>query len=84
MLSTGLPKNRLIFRANGVEGRKRFFSMATIVCRLTPTASASCCCVISISARSTLILFFIFTHLVVAANLQPEGAYEKNRKQHEI
>ena len=33
--------------------------MALIVWRLTPTASASCCCVMRTIARSTLMLFVI-------------------------
>ncbi len=84
MLSTGLPKNLLILMANGVDGRNRFFSIATIVCRLTPTAAASCCWVISNSARSTFILFFIFTHHIVSVHFQSKVANEKNWKKHKI
>ena len=76
--STALPKQRAIFSASTVEGTNFPLSMALIVCRLTPVASASCCWVMRISARATLILFFIvrifFEH--VQANA------ENYRKQH--
>lgn len=82
--STDFEKKRAIFSASGVEGRKRPFSIATIVWRLTPTASASCCWVTDISALSTLILFFISIHLVVVPHLHTEEEYIDERKQNEI
>lgn len=82
--STGLEKYRAILSARRVEGRNLFFSMATIVCRLTPTASANCCWVISFSARSTLILFFIVAYFVVAVHFKPENNDINHREQNEI
>jgi len=42
-----------------VNGQYLSFSMEMMVLRVTPTSSASCSCVMSRSARSTLILFFM-------------------------
>lgn len=56
---TVLPKYRAIFRDRTVEGINFPSSMALIVCRLTPTASASCCWEIFTTALSTRILFSI-------------------------
>ena len=50
---------RAIFRARTVDGTNFPASMALIVWRLTPTASANCCWVMRRSARSTRILFFM-------------------------
>ena len=58
--STVLPKYAAIFRARTVEGTYFPDSMELIVCRLTPIAAARSCWVISLMARSTLIVFFIF------------------------
>ncbi len=83
IVSTCLPKKRLIFIARGVEGKKRFFSIATMVCLLTPTASANCCWVTFLSARSTLILFFI-THFAVTMNLKTKRHNIYQWQQYEI
>ena len=48
-----------IFNASSVDGTNLPASIAFIVCLLTPTASANCCCEMRTMARSTLILFFI-------------------------
>ncbi len=84
MVSTGFPKNRLILSASGVDGRKRFFSIATMVCRLTPTASANCCWVTSFSALSILILFFILTHFIVTINFKAKYHYVYEWQQYEV
>ena len=84
IVSTGLPKNRLILSARGVDGKKRFFSIATMVCRLTPTASANCCWVTSFSARSILILFFILAHFIITVNFKTKYHYVYERQQYEI
>ena len=57
--SSGFPKYRAIFRDRRVEGTYLPASMELIVCRETPTASASSCWVISLMARSMRSVFFI-------------------------
>jgi len=82
MLSMGLPKVRAIFKANTAEGTYLHDSMALIVCRLTPTASANCCCVMRTMARSTLILFFIaLVSESVQLNLELDGEYQRYAEQ---
>lgn len=57
--STDVRNTRAIFNARTVEGTNRPVSMALMVCRLTPVASANACWVMRSSARSARILFFI-------------------------
>src|SRR5208337_289751 len=52
-------KWREILNARSREGTYLPFSMARIVCRVTPMATARSSCVISCIALNTLILFFI-------------------------
>ena len=55
----GLPNNRAIFNASTVEGVYLLLSIEFIVCRDTPTCSASSACVMFFTARSMRILFFM-------------------------
>ena len=51
---TVFPNTSDIFKASSVEGTYFPDSMALMVCRLTPIASANCCWVICLIALSTL------------------------------
>lgn len=70
---TVLPKWAAIFKANTVDGMNFPSSMALIVWRLTPIASASCCWEIFTMARSTRMLF-----CMAQGPPHPEHFYSEN------
>ena len=65
-----------IFNASSVDGTNFPDSIALIVCLLTPTASANCCCEMRTMARSTLILFFIFARVFIEVVAEYENVRE--------
>ena len=82
--SAGLPKYLAIFNARTADGTYRHASIELIVCRLTPTAEASSCCVISLMARSTLMLFFIPFPVDIEHKLEQEEIYGELEAEYEV
>src|ERR1017187_1228642 len=65
--SNGFSKIAAILNASSNEGEYFSPSIATMVCRVTPTCSASCCCVISSdSKRNRLRLLLTLAFLMIS------------------
>ena len=80
MSFTDFWKTKAIFIITSPEGIYLHDSIALMVCRLTPTLSASSCCEILNTALSTLMLFFISGRFFQLIHSVIEDTDEQNEK----